>query len=40
MAAGVIVLTLLWHTGTTRRPVAPASVTPARASARPEKSKA
>ncbi|MFI9040595.1 MFS transporter [Streptomyces sp. NPDC053726] len=40
VAASVTVLTLLWHLGTTRRPVAPAPVTPAPTSAGPEKSKA
>lgn len=40
VAAGVTALTLLWHLGTTRRPVAPAPVTPAPTSAGPEKSKA
>ncbi|GAA2309410.1 MFS transporter [Streptomyces violaceusniger] len=40
VAAGVTVLTLLWHLGTTRRPVAPVPVTPAPTSAGPEKSKA
>ncbi|MGX1128338.1 DHA1 family inner membrane transport protein [Streptomyces glaucescens] len=40
VAAAVTVLTLLCHLGTTRRPVAPAPVTPAPASAGREKSKA
>ncbi|MFI1730677.1 MFS transporter [Streptomyces acidicola] len=35
VAAGVTVLTLLWHLGTTRRPAAPAPVTPAPTSANP-----
>ncbi|MCX4902269.1 MFS transporter (plasmid) [Streptomyces sp. NBC_00257] len=39
VAASVTVLTLLWHLGTTRRPVAPAPVTPVPTSAGPEKSK-
>ncbi|WEB45441.1 MFS transporter [Streptomyces yunnanensis] len=40
VAASITVLTLLWHLGTTRRPVAPTPVTPAPTSASPEKSKA
>ncbi|MFE6517559.1 hypothetical protein [Streptomyces sp. NPDC057748] len=39
VAAGVTALTLLWHLGTTRRPVAPAPVKPAPTSASPENSK-
>ncbi|MER7000510.1 MFS transporter [Streptomyces sp. NPDC000410] len=39
VAAGVTALTLIWHLGTTRRPDAPALVTPAPTSAGPEKSK-
>lgn len=40
VAAGVTVLTLLWHLGTARRPATPAPVASAPGSVNPEKSKA
>ncbi|MEV5548582.1 hypothetical protein AB0L35_21040 [Streptomyces sp. NPDC052309] len=40
VAAGVTVLTLLWHQATTRRPAVPTPATPAPAPADPEKSRA